>query len=103
MIRDGGKMWNADDKTEDSKCLIPDRNYAGVFQTVIDFCKKNGAFNVSTMGTVPNVGLMAIKAEEYGSHDKTFEISKDGTVIVLAEDDKEEGVIFEHAVRTGDL
>jgi len=100
MIRDGGKMWNADDKAEDSKCLIPDRCYSGVFQTVIDFCKKNGNFNVSTMGTVPNVGLMAIKAEEYGSHDKTFEMSKDGTVSVL---DSEGNKIFEDAVKKGDI
>merc|ERR1719424_680381 len=100
MIRDGGKMWNADNKMEDSKCLIPDRCYAGVFQTTVDFCKKNGAFDVTKMGTVPNVGLMAQKAEEYGSHDKTFEMKSAGTVYVkngdetLLEVKVEKGVIW---------
>jgi isocitrate dehydrogenase len=74
MIRTSGQMWNKAGKPQDTKAVIPDRSYAGVYQAVIDFCKKNGAFNPSTMGSVPNVGLMAQKAEEYGSHDKTFEI-----------------------------
>eukprot|EP00437_Effrenium_voratum_P006235 CAMPEP_0181423522 /NCGR_PEP_ID=MMETSP1110-20121109/14171_1 /TAXON_ID=174948 /ORGANISM="Symbiodinium sp., Strain CCMP421" /LENGTH=867 /DNA_ID=CAMNT_0023546649 /DNA_START=48 /DNA_END=2651 /DNA_ORIENTATION=+ len=100
MIRDGGKMWNKDNKMEDTKCLIPDRCYAGVFQTVIDFCKKNGAFNPSTMGTVPNVGLMAQKAEEYGSHDKTFEMKEAGTVKILDSSGK---VLLETKVGKGDL
>lgn len=100
MIRDGGKMWNENDKTEDSKCIIPDRCYAGVFQTVIDFCKKNGAFDVSKMGTVPNVGLMAIKAEEYGSHDKTFEMAGPGVIKIV---DKEGKALMEQKVGKGDI
>eukprot|EP00440_Ansanella_granifera_P055488 gb/GFBE01060152.1/.p1 GENE.gb/GFBE01060152.1/~~gb/GFBE01060152.1/.p1 ORF type:complete len:867 (+),score=307.40 gb/GFBE01060152.1/:1-2601(+) len=100
MIRDGGKMWNKDNKTEDTKCLIPDRSYAGVFQTVIDFCKKNGAFDPSTMGSVPNVGLMAQKAEEYGSHDKTFQMSEAGTVKIIDSSDK---VLLETKVGAGDI
>merc|ERR1719191_1124904 len=101
MIRDGGKMWNADDKTEDCKACIPDRSYAGVFQTVVDFCKKNGNFNVSTMGTVPNVGLMAQAAEEYGSHDKTFEIATPGKVRVVNAETGD--VLLEHDVEVGDI
>jgi len=100
MIRDGGKMWNKDNKTEDAKCVIPDRSYAGVFQTVIDFCKKNGAFDPSTMGTVPNVGLMAQKAEEYGSHDKTFEIPEAGTVKIV---DSSGTTLMETKVGKGDI
>lgn len=100
MIRDGGKMWNKDNKLEDTKCLIPDRCYAGVFQTVIEFCKKNGAFNPSTMGTVPNVGLMAQKAEEYGSHDKTFEMKESGTVKIIDSSGK---VLLETKVGAGDI
>jgi len=100
MIRDGGKMWNKDNKQEDTKCLIPDRCYAGVFQTVIEFCKKNGAFNPSTMGTVPNVGLMAQKAEEYGSHDKTFEMKESGTVKIIDSSGK---VLLETKVGAGDI
>merc|ERR1719271_2325022 len=100
MIRDGGIMWNAEDKPEAAKALIPDRCYSSVFQTVIDFCKQNGNFNVSTMGTVPNVGLMAQKAEEYGSHDKTFEIPANGIVrVVLSSGAK----VFEHKVEKGDI
>eukprot|EP00933_Yihiella_yeosuensis_P081040 TRINITY_DN94576_c0_g1_i1.p1 TRINITY_DN94576_c0_g1~~TRINITY_DN94576_c0_g1_i1.p1 ORF type:complete len:863 (+),score=245.01 TRINITY_DN94576_c0_g1_i1:67-2655(+) len=99
MIRDGGKMWNKDDKTEDTKCLIPDRSYAGVFRTTIDFCKENGAFNPSTMGSVPNVGLMAQKAQEYGSHDKTFLISEPGTVKVMHGDK----VLLETPVEKDDI
>ena len=83
MIRDSGRMWNADGKLQDTKAVIPDRCYAGIYQAVIDDCKANGAFDPATMGSVPNVGLMAQKAEEYGSHDKTFQIPADGTVRVL--------------------
>jgi len=100
MVRDGGVMWNAEDKPEGTKALIPDRCYAGVFQTVIDFCKQNGNFDVSVMGTVPNVGLMAQKAEEYGSHDKTFEISANGTVRVVLSSGE---TLFEHKVEKGDI
>merc|ERR1719482_1678483 len=98
MIRDGGVMWNAEDKPEGTKALIPDRCYSSVFQTVIDFCKENGNFNVRTMGTVPNVGLMAQKAEEYGSHDKTFEIPANGTVRVVLSSGE---TLFEHKVEKG--
>ncbi|KFZ30065.1 isocitrate dehydrogenase [Pseudidiomarina salinarum] len=100
MIRDSGKMWNRDDKRQDTKAMIPDRCYAGVYQETIDFCKEHGAFDPSTMGTCPNVGLMAQKAEEYGSHDKTFEIAAHGTVKVLNSKDE---VIFEHEVEKGDI
>jgi len=93
-------MWNAEDKPEATKALIPDRCYSSVFQTVIDFCKQNGNFNVSTMGTVPNVGLMAQKAEEYGSHDKTFEIAENGTVRVALDSGE---TLFEHKVEKGDI
>ena len=79
MIRDSGKMWDADGKLQDTKAVIPDRCYAGIYQAVIDDCKEHGAFDPATMGSVPNVGLMAQKAEEYGSHDKTFQIAGDGT------------------------
>ncbi|MFD0975976.1 NADP-dependent isocitrate dehydrogenase [Salinimicrobium gaetbulicola] len=100
MIRTSGQMWNAEGKTQDTKAVIPDSSYAGVYQTTIEFCKKNGAFDPTTMGTVPNVGLMAQKAEEYGSHDKTFEISEDGRVqVVNAEGD----VLMEHSVEQGDI
>ncbi|KUM43565.1 NADP-dependent isocitrate dehydrogenase [Pseudomonas sp. EpS/L25] len=100
MIRDSGKMWNAEGNLQDTKAIIPDRCYAGVYQVVIEDCKKNGAFNPSTMGSVPNVGLMAQKAEEYGSHDKTFQIPVDGTVRVTDDQGK---VIFEHPVEAGDI
>src|SRR5699024_5766299 len=83
MIRNSGKMWGPDGKTYDTVAVIPDSSYAGVYQTTIDFCKKHGAFDPATMGTVPNVGLMAQKAEEYGSHDKTFEMEANGKVEVL--------------------
>ena len=82
MIRTSGQMWNKDNQTEDTKAIIPDSSYASVYSATIDFCKKHGAFDPTKMGTVPNVGLMAQKAEEYGSHDKTFEIPNDGTVKV---------------------
>ena len=104
MIREGGKMWNLNNKTEDVKCLIPDRSYSSVFQACIDDCKENGQFDVTKMGSVANVGLMARKAEEYGSHDKTFKVSADGTVksfFVAA--DGTETPLFEHGVAAGDL
>ncbi len=100
MIRDSGKMWNAEGKLQDTKACIPDRCYAGVYQVVIDDCKKNGAFNPVTMGSVPNVGLMAQAAEEYGSHDKTFQISADGVVRVTDASGK---VLLEQKVETGDI
>lgn len=100
MIRDSGKMWNADGKLQDTKAVIPDRCYAGVYQVVIDDCKKNGAFNPVTMGSVPNVGLMAQAAEEYGSHDKTFQISADGVVRVTDTSGK---VLLEQKVEAGDI
>ena len=99
-IRTSGKMWGPDGKAYDTKALIPDRCYAGVYQATIDFCKQNGAFNVTTMGNVANVGLMAQKAEEYGSHDKTFEIPANGTVRVV---DGNGAVLMSHAVETGDI
>ncbi|KPN16998.1 isocitrate dehydrogenase [Xanthomonas sp. Mitacek01] len=100
MIRDSGGMWNAQGKLQDAKAVIPDRCYAGVYQAVIDDCRTNGAFDPATMGSVPNVGLMAQKAEEYGSHDKTFQIPGDGTVRVT---DGDGNVVFEHAVEAGDI
>ncbi|WP_414442895.1 NADP-dependent isocitrate dehydrogenase [Burkholderia sp. 22PA0106] len=100
MIRDSGGMWGADGKLHDAKAVIPDRCYAGVYQTVIEDCKKHGAFDPVTMGSVPNVGLMAQAAEEYGSHDKTFQIPADGTVRVT---DEAGNVLLEHAVKTGDI
>lgn len=100
MIRNSGKMWGPDGKTYDTKAVIPDSSYAGVYQTTIDFCKKHGAFDPATMGTVPNVGLMAQKAEEYGSHDKTFEIETKGKVEVL---NKAGDILFEHQVDEGDI
>ncbi|MBB5881821.1 isocitrate dehydrogenase [Xanthomonas arboricola] len=100
MIRDSGQMWNAEGKLQDTKAVIPDRCYADVYQAVIDDCKAHGAFDPSTMGSVPNVGLMAQKAEEYGSHDKTFQIAAAGTVKVT---DDTGATIFEHAVEAGDL
>ena len=100
MLRTSGCMWNAEGKAQDTKAVIPDSSYAGIYQEVIEFCKKNGAFDPSTMGSVSNVGLMAQKAEEYGSHDKTFEISADGTVQVV---DATGRVLIEHRVETGDI
>ena len=100
MIRDSGKMWGPDGKLHDTKAVIPDRCYADVYQVVIDDCKKNGPFDPVTMGTVPNVGLMAQAAEEYGSHDKTFQIPASGTVRVT---DAAGTVLLEHAVEAGDL
>ncbi|MCW0380405.1 Isocitrate dehydrogenase [NADP] [Xanthomonas sacchari] len=100
MIRDSGKMWNAEGKLQDTKAVIPDRCYAGVYQAVIEDCKLHGAFDPATMGSVPNVGLMAQKAEEYGSHDKTFQVPVDGTVRVT---DAGGTVLLEHAVEAGDI
>ena len=99
-IKSSGKMWGADGKLHDTKALIPDRSYAGVYQATIDFCKANGAFDVKTMGNVSNVGLMAKKAEEYGSHDKTFEIREAGTVKVMTEDGT---LLMSHKVEEGDI
>lgn len=99
-LRTSGKMWGPDGKLHDTKAMIPDRNYAGVYQAVIDFCKAHGAFDVTTMGNVSNVGLMAQKAEEYGSHDKTFEIPADGIVQVIDSNDQ---VLMEHEVQAGDI
>ncbi|MEE2700385.1 MAG: NADP-dependent isocitrate dehydrogenase [Bacteroidota bacterium] len=100
MIRTSGQMWNKDNKKEDTKAIIPDSSYASVYSATIDFCKENGAFDPTTMGTVPNVGLMAQKAEEYGSHDKTFEIESAGVVKVTDEDGN---VLLEHTVEEGDI
>jgi len=100
MIRESGRMWGPDGKLHDTKAVIPDRAYATLYQAVIDDCKANGAFDPKTMGSVPNVGLMAQKAEEYGSHDKTFEVPADGTVRVVAEDGK---VLLERPVEKGDI
>ena len=100
MIREGGKMWGADGQLHDAKAVIPDRCYAGVYQTAIDDCKKNGALDPVTMGSVPNVGLMAQAAEEYGSHDKTFQIPADGVVRVV---DEQGQVLLQHTVEEGDI
>lgn len=100
MIRTSGKMWDKDGKAQDTKAVIPDSSYAELYQVTIDFCKENGAFDPTTMGTVPNVGLMAQKAEEYGSHDKTFEINGNGTVRVI---DDAGTVLVEHTVENGDI
>ncbi|WP_144812318.1 NADP-dependent isocitrate dehydrogenase [Aerolutibacter ruishenii] len=100
MIRDSGKMWNAKGELQDTKAVIPDRNYAGIYQAVIEDCKEHGAFDPATMGSVPNVGLMAQAAEEYGSHDKTFRISGDGTVRVI---DEHGTVLLQHPVKAGDI
>ncbi|MBT8210850.1 MAG: NADP-dependent isocitrate dehydrogenase [Eudoraea sp.] len=101
MIRNSGQMWNAAGNPQDTKAVIPDSSYAGIYETTIDFCKENGAFDPTTMGTVPNVGLMAQKAEEYGSHDKTFEIEKAGKVTVV--DSNTQEVLLEHQVEEGDI
>lgn len=100
MIRTSGQMWNKNNKTQDTKAVIPDSSYANLYQTVIDDCKAHGAYDPTTMGSVPNVGLMAQKAEEYGSHDKTFEIPTNGTVRVV---DDASNVLIEHQVETGDI
>ncbi|MBD3668419.1 MAG: NADP-dependent isocitrate dehydrogenase [Kangiella sp.] len=100
MIRNSGQMWGPDGQPKDTKAVIPDSSYSGVYSATIDFCKEHGAFDPRTMGTVPNVGLMAQKAEEYGSHDKTFEMTGNGHVRVT---DKDGNVLFEHAVEEGDI
>ena len=100
MVREGGKMWGADGKLHDTKAMIPDRCYAGVYQATVEDCKKNGALNPATMGSVPNVGLMAQKAEEYGSHDKTFEMAGNGTVRVV---DAAGKALLEQKVEQGDI
>jgi isocitrate dehydrogenase len=100
MIRASGQMWNKENKLQDTKAVIPDSSYAGVYRETIAFCKEHGAFDPRTMGTVPNVGLMAQAAEEYGSHDKTFEIPRAGTVRVS---DDSGTVLLEHAVEAGDI
>ena len=100
MIRSSGKMWGADGKLKDTKAVIPESTYARIYQEVINFCKTNGAFDPKTMGTVPNVGLMAQQAEEYGSHDKTFELQSDGIVRVVDDSGK---ILLEHKVEKGDI
>ena len=100
MIRNSGQMWGPDGKSHDTKAVIPESTYATIYQEVINFCKTHGAFDPTTMGTVPNVGLMAQKAEEYGSHDKTFEMEADGTVQVV---DQDGNVLIEHEVEEGDI
>ncbi|MGJ4071044.1 NADP-dependent isocitrate dehydrogenase [Corynebacterium macclintockiae] len=100
MIRTSGQMWNKNDETQDTLAVLPDSSYAGIYQVVIDDCRKNGAFDPTTMGTVPNVGLMAQKAEEYGSHDKTFRIEAEGRVQVL---NGAGDVLMEHEVAEGDI
>ncbi len=100
MIRDSGKMWDRKGERQDTKAMVPDRCYAGVYQETINFCREHGAFDPATMGTCPNVGLMAQKAEEYGSHDKTFEIPADGTVVVST---KAGDTVFAHSVQKGDI
>ncbi len=99
-IRSSGQMWGPDGQLHDTKAMIPDRSYAGVYQATIDFCKQNGAFDVTTMGNVSNIGLMAQKAEEYGSHDKTFQVEAPGVVRVVASDG---AVLMQHDVEAGDL
>ena len=101
MIRTSGHMWGPDGNEADTLAVIPDSSYAGIYQVVIDDCRANGAFDPTTMGSVPNVGLMAQAAEEYGSHDKTFEIPSAGTVRVI--DDATGTVLMEHDVAPGDI
>ncbi len=100
MIRNSGRMWDKNGEAQDTKAVIPDSSYAGIYQAVIDFCRENGAFDPTTMGSVPNVGLMAQKAEEYGSHDKTFEIKADGKVEII---DENGVVVTSHNVEAGDI
>ncbi|NOR28318.1 MAG: NADP-dependent isocitrate dehydrogenase [Lutibacter sp.] len=100
MIRTSGQMWNAEGNLQDTKTVIPDSSYAGIYDATIAFCKEHGAFDPTTMGSVPNVGLMAQKAEEYGSHDKTFEISENGNVQII---DSEGTILIEHTVEKGDI
>ncbi len=100
MIRTSGQMWNGEGNQQDTKAVIPDSSYAGLYSATIDFCRENGAFDPTTMGTVPNVGLMAQKAEEYGSHDKTFEAPADGTISVV---DSSGTALMSHSVEAGDI
>ncbi len=100
MIRSSGKMWGPNGNLKDTKAVIPDSSYANIYKATIDFCKKNGAFDPTTMGTVPNVGLMAQKAEEYGSHDKTFEVQDDGMIAIV---DSSNQIILKHKVEKGDI
>jgi isocitrate dehydrogenase len=100
VIRDSGKMWNPQGQLQDVKCVIPDASYAPVYHEVVEFCKKNGAFDPKTMGTIPNVGLMAQAAEEYGSHDKTFKAPANGTIRIVDASDK---ILHEHKVEEGDI
>merc|ERR1712109_344515 len=101
VVRDGGQMWNKDDKLEEVKCIIPDRSYATSYKAIIEDCQEHGQFDWTSTGHVSNVGLMAQKAEEYGSHDKTFEIQAKGTVVVT--DTASDDVIFKHSVEVGDI
>ena len=103
MIRTSGQMWNAAGQLQDTLAVIPDSSYAGVYQTVIDFCREHGALDPKTMGSVPNVGLMAKAAEEYGSHNKTFEIPHNGTIRVSTINDQQSSILFEHEVKAGDI
>ena len=100
MIRTSGQMWNTEGKSQDTKAVIPDSSYAPLYEATVEFCKEHGAFDPTTMGTVPNVGLMAQKAEEYGSHDKTFVLASNGTVQVVYADGS---VLLEHNVEEGDI
>ena len=100
MIRNSGQMWGKDGKQKDTKAVMPESTYARIYQEMINFCKTNGAFDPVTMGSVPNVGLMAQKAEEYGSHDKTFEMHADGTMRVVLADGT---VLMQHEVEKGDI
>merc|ERR1711953_1470396 len=100
VIRDGGQMWNKDDKLEEVKCVIPDRSYAGTYAAIVADCQKNGQFDWKSTGHVSNVGLMAQKAEEYGSHDKTFEVPVKGSIVVTDDSGAE---IFKHSVEAGDI
>jgi len=100
MLRSSGQMWGPDGKLHDTKAVIPESTYATIYQEVVNFCKTHGAFDPTTMGSIPNVGLMAQKAEEYGSHDKTFEMSGDGTMRII---DQDENVLIEHEVEEGDI
>src|SRR5690606_29272348 len=100
MIRNSGQMWNKEGKSQDTLAIIPDRCYAGVYTATIEDCKLHGAFNPRTMGSVPNVGLMAQKAEEYGSHDKTFQAKASGVIRVV---DAEGNLFFDQSVSKGDI
>src|SRR2546430_4709551 len=100
VIRDSGKMWNPEGKLQDTKVVIPDGSYAPVYHEVVEFCKRHGAFDPKTMGSVPNVGLMAQAAEEYGSHDKTFKVPGNGTMRVVDASGK---TLLEHKVEEGDI